>query len=383
MQLLPHQIKYARGYPDKAILAHEGGTGKTVCASVWLHDGRDSNALVICTKRIVKKWQDSLKIWDTKATVWSKEQFKKEPHYKWSAIVVDEADEFASPLFNKSRSQSSEKLYNQIKGHDCPILLLTATPIRSNPWNLHSLLTFIGQYKDWKKWREHFFELKYPGQYGYNFLKRPAYFPKDDWRSKMRPLLEKYTDIVLLKDCVEYLPPVTEKVIAVKNDPYKSQELTPTARFVDIHRHEQVNKPKEILEIAKDYRKVLVVAHYVEQVEELAKNLSKDRETIMVHGGVLDQEGLLRKANEECDECFLVVQASLGVGFDANSFSCVIFASMSYKARDWVQMKFRVRRVHDLHPVSFYYLLAGRADKNVYKVIQEGKDFLPSEWKDE
>ncbi len=97
MILKPHQVKYAKDYPDKGLLVHEGGTGKTICACVWLHDGRDKDALVICPKRIVKKWKDTLKDWGTKATVLSKEQFKKEPIHRWSALVVDEADEFASP----------------------------------------------------------------------------------------------------------------------------------------------------------------------------------------------------------------------------------------------------------------------------------------------
>ena len=99
----------------------------------------------------------------------------------------------------------------------------------------------------------------------------------------------------------------------------------------------------------------------------------------MVNGSVKDQETILKQANE-CDECFLIVQASLGAGFDADSFSCVVFASMSYKARDWVQMKFRVRRIHNLHPVQYYYLIGGECDEAVYDTIMLGKDFLPSEW---
>jgi superfamily II DNA/RNA helicase len=124
---------------------------------------------------------------------------------------------------------------------------------------------------------------------------------------------------------------------------------------------------------------VLVVAHYVEQVESLAKALAKDRQVFMVHGGVKNQESLLKEANDS-DECYLVIQASLGAGFDADSFSCVIFASMSYRARDFVQMKYRVRRIHNLHPVEYYYLIGGRCDKGVYKTIMLGRDFIPSEW---
>jgi hypothetical protein len=122
-----------------------------------------------------------------------------------------------------------------------------------------------------------------------------------------------------------------------------------------------------------------VVAHYVEQVESLNKELGKDRMTFMVHGGVKGQEKILKDANE-VDECFLIVQASLGAGFDADTFSCVVFASMSYRARDFVQMKYRVRRIHNLHPVEYNYLIGGRCDKQVYRTIQLGKDFIPSEW---
>jgi superfamily II DNA or RNA helicase len=351
---------------------HETGTGKTVCACVWLHDGRDNDALVICPKRVVQKWKDALKAWDTRATVWSKEQFKKSPHiHMWSAIVVDEADEFASPLFTKGRSQLSTALYDTVKTNpQIPMLLLTATPIRSNPWNLHSLLTFSGVYIDWKVWRDRFFSLEYRP-----YLPRPAWLPKPEWRTMIRPTLEKYADIVLMKDCVDSLPPVAEEIIETKTKPLAE------GNFFDKHRNEQLNKLNTILEIGKGYRKVLVVAYYVEQVESLAKLLANERMTFMVHGSTKNQEETLKEANE-CDECYLVCQASLGVGFDADTFSCVVFASMSYKARDWVQMKGRVRRISNLHPVKYYYLIAGPADKAVYKTIMLGKDFLPSEWKD-
>ena len=378
MNLLPHQVKFAQGYPDKGFLVHEGGTGKTVCAAVWLHDGRDTDALVICPKRVVKKWEDTLTVWGTKATVVSKETFKKMDIKKWSALVVDEADEFASPLFLKGRSQLSEHLYELVQAHDMPTLLLTATPIRSTPWNLHTLLCFYGHYIDWQQWRDTFFTLE-----SRPFIKWKAWFVKDDWRIEIRPILEKYADIVLLRDCVEDVPPLTETQIATPNkEPFVSTAITAQTRFIERHKHEQGNKLSTILSIGQEYRKVLVVAYYVEQVEELAEQLGKNRKTFMVHGGVKDQETILKEANE-IDECFLVIQASLGAGFDANTFSCIIFTSMSYKVRDFVQMKYRVRRIHDLHPVTYYYLMGGKCDKQVYETIQEGRDFVPSEWSTE
>ena len=375
MKPFPHQEKFLKGYIGKRLLVHEGGTGKTVCACLWLRDGKDHNALVVCPKRVVDKWKEALSKWDTKATVLSKEQFKKTAYKKWSALVIDEADEFASPLFTPQRSQLSEKMYNLIKQYRPETLLLTATPIRSTPWNLHTLLCFSGYPIDPKKWKHYFFELKKTP-----YLPRPAWMPKPNWRNLIRPILEKYADIVLLKDCVDYLPSVTEVKVAIKSEPFDGTEWEGKKAFVEEHRHEQVNKVKSILEIGKKYRKVLVVAYYTEQVDALQKELSKHRETFAIRGRVKDQEQIIEQA-QQSKECFFIVQASLGAGFDADSFSCAVFASMSYAVRDFVQMKFRVRRIHNLHPVIFYYLFGGRCDKAVFRNIQLGKAFVPSEWK--
>lgn len=374
MNLYKHQQEFILRNPDKALLCWEGGTGKTVAGCSWLKLGRDSDALVVCPKKIVRKWQIDLNKWGTKATVVSKEEYKKLPLKKWSARIIDEADEFASPLFvAKSRSQLSTKLYEQVQTYpDTPTLLLTATPIRSNPYNLHTLLCYLGKYIDWKEWRTRFFNLQYMP-----YLPCPAYIPKPDWRKTIRGVLTVHADIVLLKDCIDDLPPITEEKIIVKTPKYIKG--IDDKIFFDEHRHEQQNKIKEIIEIGKEYRKVLVVAYYREQIAELEKQLSKDRQTFAIHGGVKDQEAVIKQATDS-DECYFIVQASIGAGFDADSFSCIVFVSMSYAVRDYVQMKFRVRRIHNLHPVKYYYLIGGRCDRAVLHNIELGKDFVPSEW---
>lgn len=375
MKPLKHQEKFVAGYSGKRLLVHEGGTGKTVCGCLWLKDGRDADALVICPKRVVSKWEKALSDWGAKGTVLSKEQFKKTALKRWSAVVLDEADEFASPLFTKQRSQLSTHMYNLMRVYKPQTLLLTATPIRSTPWNLHTLLTFCGNYIDHKKWRDHFFELKKTP-----YLPRPAWLPKKDWRKMIRPVLAKYSDIVLLSDCVGEVPPITEEKVIVEGEKFENTEWEGSKAFFEEHRHEQIEKPSEIIRIAKNYRKMIVVAYYREQVDALQKELSKHRETFAIYGGIKDQEKIIEAA-QESDECFFIVQASLGAGFDGDKFSGIIFASMSYSVRDFVQMKFRVRRIHNLHPVIFFYLLGGRCDRAVFRNIQLGKDFVPSEWK--
>lgn len=289
---------------------------------------------------------------------------------------MDEADEFASPLFTPQRSQLSTKAYNLFKKYpQMPRLLLTATPIRSSPWNLHTLLTLKGHYVDFKKWREAFFVYeKRP------YMPRMAWFPRNDWRKNITIVLKNHADIVLLKDCVEDVPPITEEKIEVKNPPFVNTEWEGSKAFFEEHKHEQKLKAKEIIEAGKEYRKILVVANYREQCEQLYKDLSKDRNTYMIMGGVKDQEDIIRKAQED-EECYFIVQASLGAGFDGDSFSCIVFASMSYSVRDFVQMKFRVRRIHNLHPVKYIYLIGGRCDRAVKRMIDLGRDFVPSEWR--
>lgn len=378
MKPLKHQeifLNQVRSGKYKRLIVWEGGTGKTIAGALWLKETGDSDALIVCPRRVVAKWQETLHLWKTCGKVVSKEDFKKLPLQHWSTIVIDEADEFASPLFSKGRSQLTTVMYQLLKTYPTKTLLLTATPIRSNPWNLHTLLCFTGNYIDWKKWRDHFFVLeKRP------YLPRPAWLPKSDWRKKIVPVLEKYADIVLLKDCVLDVPIKTSEIVKVKVlEGFKPDEWEPSKAFHAEHKHEQKDKVRHILDIGKSFRKVLVVAYYKEQIAQLEKELSKDRLTFAVHGGSKDQEAMLKEANE-VPECFLIVQASLGAGFDANTFSCVIFASMSYAVRDFVQMGYRVRRIHDLHPVKFYHLNAGRCDKIIYDNVQKGKSFVPSEW---
>ncbi len=361
---------------DKMLLVWEGGTGKTIASIEWLRAGRDDNALVVCPKIIVKKWKETLKDWGVNATVLSKEDFKKSKQKQWSALVIDEADNFASPLFIKGRSQLATALYEQVKAYpDTPIILLTATPIRSTPWNLHTLLCYLDKYIDWKQWRERFFKLENRA-----FMNTMAWFPRDNWRTEIRKELELHADIVLLRDCIDEVPRINEEVVVLSEKKYIPPEDLETTKLIsDQHRFEQHNKAKEVKRIAKNYRKILVVAYFVEQIQALEKELKKERTTFAVYGGTQNKESILKEANE-VDDCYLIVQASLCAGFDADTFSCAIFASMSYSVRDFVQMKYRMRRIHNLHPVKYYYLLAGKWDKNIYEAVKRGRDFVPSEY---
>lgn len=372
MPLYPHQQAFLDKNLTKALICFETGTGKTRTAVEWLRRYQ-GNAWVIVPKRIKKKWQVDLS--DVKATVVTKEEFKKLDITNPTALIIDEAHAHASALFTKGRSQLAEHTYNLIRKYpQMPVLLLTATPISSTPANLHTLLTYTGVYIPWPTWRDRFYNLE-----RLPYLPRPAYIPKKDWRQLIQPVLLQYAHVALMKDCVDVLPPITEEIISVPAGKFKVEvEWEPMAAFVAEHRHEQTKKAEKIREIGVGYRKVVVVAYFREQIEELEKELKKDKTVYVLHGGVADQEAVIKQAQED-EECFLICQSSIGAGFDLNTFAIMIFASQGYSYLASVQMKGRIRRIHDLKPVKYIYLLGGRIDRAIKKRIELGKDFDPTQ----
>jgi superfamily II DNA or RNA helicase len=366
----PHQQKLIDENPNKALVAFEMRCGKSLVACHWIdHPCRQGNTYIITPKQNKKDWID----FGTNATVLTKEEFKKTEIVDPTAIVVDELHFFASPLFLKGRSQLATKLYTLLKEYpDCHFMGLSGTPIRQDAWSLHTLLCYKGVYYDWKKWRATFFELK-----KMPFLRFPAWFPKSDWRIKIRPYLEKHCDIVSLRDIVEYLPPLESIIIKVKQPPYK-KPIDKVVTWIDEHLHEQQNKYKEILKL--DYRKIIVVAHYTDQIDELRRQLEKDKPVYILDGRTKDPSQTIKEA-QEADDCFLISQSSMGFGWDGWMFSAMVFASMSHSVLNHSQMLGRLRHTKHLRTLSTVYLQGGRWDRRIMETIDKGKEFNPAHYR--
>lgn len=369
------QTKFLREPNNKALLCCEAGTGKSHTAGEWVKQGvRELNPVVFCPKQIVADWHErtpSASIYTPQTIL--KGQLPSSP----TAIIVDEADAFASPLFVPTkRSKCADKLYNYIRSNpQAHVLLLTATPVRSTPWNLHTLLCYIGRYTPFKDWRDRYFYIDTP-----RFMSRPAYFPVRGWQKMMQEVIEENATIALMKDMVDELPPETYETIKLPAPKYeKNQEWEASKQFVEDHLLEQLPKVKTIQDISKGYRKVVVVAHYRVQIEELEKKLGALRSTYVLDGRTKNPSDVIAAA-EDSDECYFIVQSSVGAGFEIPSFSCMIFASQSYSVRNYVQMKARIRRINALKPVAYYHLLGGRCDTIIKLSIDAGKDFVPSEY---
>ncbi len=366
MKLRPHQKRFLDADPDKALLCWEMRTGKSLPASLW-GDRRGSGGVVVCPKQLVKDWKKLC----PKSRVMSKEEFKKRADSIGTVpfLIVDEAHAFGSALFTRKRSQLASAMYEFIRSNpDLPVLLLTATPIRNDPSSLHTLLCFIGVFIPWKEWRQEFYDLK-----RMPFLQFPAYFPKPDWRIRIRRYLEENADIVSLRDCVDSLPPVTSFVEKIRT-PAFARDPFAEPRWTDEHQHEQTGKAPFIRSLG--YRKVIVACHYTAQIDALAAELGKEREVFVLDGRTKRPDEVKRLA-QEADECYFIVQASMGFGWDGWMFGALVFASMSHKALDHTQMLGRMTSVDNPKPIFNYYLIGGKWDRRIYDSVILNKDFNP------
>lgn len=375
MKLYAHQKRFLKKNPDKALLLWEMSCGKTLAACEWLKLRPRRKALVVCPKALAERWRRDLLEAGAVADVVTRDEIKKIDTYSYTAMVLDEAHDYASPLFSKARSQRASKIYNHVREHpNTHMLLLSATPLRSTPWNVHSLACYIGHYWPVRDFRREF-------EYMSDLYGRRHMELVKDWRKKIRPYIEEIADIVLLRNCVD-IPRQSEQVIQVPWDASQEAELNkqylePSGAWHARHRAEQGVKKLSVLKgLVDGYRKVIVVAYYTSQIEEYAKELAKERQVFILQGSTKDQDAVITAARE-ADDCIFLLQASMSAGFDASEFSAMIFASQSFKFVDNIQAKGRILRLHDLHENNYIYLIGGKCDQTVADAITAGHDFHP------
>jgi superfamily II DNA or RNA helicase len=246
------------------------------------------------------------------------------------------------------------------------MLLLTATPIRQDAWSLHSLLCYIGVYYDWKKWRETFFELK-----TMPYMRFPAWFPRADWRDKLKPFRDKHCDIVSLHDIIKDLPQPEERIIKIKNKFVKRD------RWTDEHKDEQKGKVDEILKLG--YKKMIIVCFYTEQIDELKDKL-KDEKPVYVLDGRTKNADEVKTQAQEADECYFIVQASMGFGWNGYMFGAIVFVSMMHSIVEYIQMTGRQRHLEHIITPQHIFLIGGKWDSRILQSIKLNKNFNAHEY---
>lgn len=373
--LYPHQLAFAQKNENKCLLAFETGCGKSRCAFIFIDKRPTINFLVIVPKNIKKRWQQDLSTNCPHSlyTVVTKEEFKKLDTKPFTGVVFDEADFASAPLFKKGRSQLAEQLYNMIKQNSIHhILLLTATPYRNSPHNIHTLLTYINKAPLWSAWQDNLYHLVYRP-----YTPRPFYEPVKNWREKAiayaspRIYSAKMSDIVTVPTQHESATHIKTSLLS------KITADTPVGAWHERARRESGGKEKIdfIEDYVRDKSKVVIVARYKEQIKEYEAILKKSYQVYTLTGETKDQEKVIHLAEND-PECILIIQADIGAGFEIPSFSYMIFANLSFSHRSYVQMKGRINRINRLKENHYFHLIGGKCDQSVYtNIIQMETDF--------
>lgn len=380
-KLRQYQQDFIDDNKDRDFLAFDTGTGKTLCALMWMYKRPNIHHLIVVPKNIKGKWTKDVKEYGgVTCTIVTKEEFKKlskEALSIYGGVIIDEADYFGSPLFLKGRSQLAEHMYNFIKDNNPNILLLTATPFRSAPHTIHTLLTYIGEAPPWKDWQRMCYELKH-----LPYLPAPAWMPKKNWRKLALTYALPRIRVAKLSDIAE-VPTQYEDEVSIptpKPDPMSIVADNPVSEW---HEYARAENGKEKLDWIKEYirgrSKVVVVCRYKSQIEMYAKELSKITEVFVLTGETKKPDEEIEEA-KKAFECVFFIQASIGAGFQLAekgyyNFSHMIFASLPFAHRDYKQLKGRILRGDCLQENRYKHLIGGPKDRSVYQRIMLGEDF--------
>lgn len=389
MELYDHQKRILDKNPEKVLLAHSTGTGKTRTC-IELAEKNGDIILAVMPKALKKKWEEDIKLWkpDTKK-MWifaTKEEFKKgwNNYYpKVDVLVVDE-----SHYFFGQKSQLSKTLLAYIKKWNIKyIYLATATPYLSTPWNIFMAAKILGHNPNYMSFKLKFFTEVRMGR-------RMIPIIKPDAKEGVAKIVAQIGDIVKLEECADIPEQVfkTEELELTKEQTDAIRDLTdimPIVRFTKRHqiengtlkgdgytedRHFKNEKEERIVELAVEFNKLAIFCRYNYQIDCLKDRLKKDFKVLIIRGDVKDRHAVVGEANES-SKVILLIQGACSEGYELPTFDAVVFASLDFSYKNYKQSIGRFLRLNKLKKNLFIHLVAGPIDQAVYNSIMNKQDF--------
>ncbi len=397
-----HQMRVINEAPKKKLIAFGCGGGKTRLVLRLCKD-QGGTVLVVAPKTPImdKTWEREMEKTNIKIplTAISKEGFKKNAP-KADILVLDEAH-FALGIRPETRQKDKVQYPKTSQIHDAvvewirvnkpkAIYLATATPLPT-PMALFAIATILGEKWDYFKFRAKF----------YTFIPhigRGVWLPKrdNDTEAKLMEWAKKFGAFGRLEDFFD-VPPQTFKEINVGMTKDQEKELKelplaypePLPRVSKTHQVEQgisaltsepldENKASEVVELASEFKKLLVFCRFTGQIDLLRSKLEAKypkKEILVLDGRTKDRRMLMEHAEDPKMETVVICQSSMGSAFELPSFRCTVFASMSYSYVDYEQALGRTLRANNLQKNLYIFLTAGKVDKQVLKCVQEKRDF--------
>jgi superfamily II DNA or RNA helicase len=387
--LYAHQQKVIDQNPDKYLLAHDTGAGKSL-TSIELAKRKGTATLIICPKALAQNWKRELDKhgFTLPNLIITKETFRRD----WDklelfpTVIVDEAHFFAGRT-----SAMSKALMKYFKKHRTPYrYLLTATPYMSTPWNIYTIAELLDHSLSYK-WFDSTFFYKIP------MGARLVPIVRSGIEPQLRAIIQSIGSTVTLQECFD----VPEQLDVLETFDLTKEQIKAIDGITDAEhivywtkRHQIENgslkgdgytttqiypshKVDSIVNTVNENPKTAIICRYNAQIDALAQILKDKtkREVLIINGAVKDRDAVVQHA-EMCNNCTVLIQASCAEGYELPSIGVIIFASLDFSYVKYKQMKGRFLRGNKLKKNVFIHMVVDKGvDRDVYSNIIDKKDF--------
>jgi superfamily II DNA or RNA helicase len=387
MELFSHQKRLIEKNPERHLISHGTGCGKTR-TTIELAFKNCSSFLVICPKALKENWRREIEKWgagrNVKWYVISKEEFRKDWDVieKFEGVIVDE-----SHYFFGMKSQMMKSLLGYFKKHDTKYRwLATATPYLSTAWNIYVAARLLGHEWGYMKFKSKFF-------YDVRFGNRVLPVQREGIEGEIAQLVKMIGDTVSMDEVVdipeqvfetEYIKLTSKQEAKIKNIP----DILPIVRFTKQHQIENgislgddynpseaydCQKNDRILELLEEFSKVAITCRYNYQIDVI-KDLIVDKDVFVIRGDVKDRDSVVQKVNAS-KECVVLINSACSEGYELPTIDAVIFASLGFSFKDYKQILGRFLRINKLKKNLFIHLISGDVDQAVFDSIMSKQDF--------
>jgi superfamily II DNA or RNA helicase len=385
--LYSHQKRLLEKNPDRCLISHGTGCGKTR-TTIELAYKNCSSFLVICPKALKENWRREIEKWGAgRGTPWktmTKEEFRKDWNIleRFDGVIVDE-----SHYFFGMKSQMMKSLLGYFKKYDVKYRwLATATPYLSTAWNIYVAARLLGHDWGYVKFKSKFF-------YDVRFGNRILPVQREGIEGEIAQLVKMIGDTVSMDEIVdipeqvfetEYIKLTSKQEAKIKNIP----DILPIVRFTKQHQIENgislgddynpseaydCQKNDRILELLEEFKKVAIFCRYNYQIDVI-KDLIIDKEVYVIRGDVKDRDSVVQKVNAS-NECVVLINSACSEGYELPTIDVVIFASLGFSFKDYKQSLGRFLRINKLKKNLFIHLISGDVDQAVFDSIMSKQDF--------
>lgn len=391
-------IKLPHAQTDKTLLAWEMGTGKSRASIDWAVDRirlSGGRCLIIAPISVEHKWRtEVLEFAPDYANLFAittKERFRK--NFKtlpqFDIIIVDEAHYFSG--YNPT-SQMSKALLAYIKAYSTQyVIMLTATPYMSKPWNVYRLAQILGHNWDYRDFEREFFTFIPMG-----FKRIPVVRPHME--ARLAEYVHKIGFTKRLDECAD----VPKSVILTERFDLTDEQrkaittlaydANPIVRFGREHqicggalkgdgfRQDLIiacHKRQRVVELANENDKLVIVAHHLLELQAIEQALRNDGITHIytITGDTKNREDVIKHASNE-EKAVLLVSSACSEGWEFPTARLLVFYSHDFSLKNYIQMTGRIQRINNLQKRTYLTLLIdGSIDEDVHKNISNKKNF--------